>query len=118
MAAALQAAALQVVLLFNDRDEMRRQKILFDEEVDYHLANAKLILKIQQGSPAQEGAKKKKLSASGDGYGDTDVSFVPDQVGASPAKKGGKKIDYGGLKEPVKVKLGGPSKAASKLCVR
>lgn len=118
MAAALQAAALQVAVLFSDRDEMRRQKILFDEEVDYHSANAKLILKIQQGSPALEGVKRKKLSASGDGYGDVDVSFMPDQGGASPAKKGGKNIDYGGAKEPVKVDLGGPKKTSSKLCVR
>jgi hypothetical protein len=116
MAAALQAAALQVVLLFGSRDEMRRQKILFDEEVEYHSANAKLILKIQQGSPAQEGGKKKKLAADEDGYGDIGVSFVPGQVGTSPGKKGGKKIDYGGGKEPDKVDLGGRKK--SKLCVK
>jgi hypothetical protein len=41
---------------------------------------------------------------------------VPGQVGASPAKKDGKKIDYGGKKKPVKVEVGGQKK--SNLCVK
>jgi hypothetical protein len=34
------------------------------------------------------------------------VAFVPGQVGPSPAKKGGKGIDYGGAKEKIKIDLG------------
>jgi hypothetical protein len=118
VAAALQAAALQVALLFGDRSAMREQKILFDEEIDYHLANAKLISRIQQGSPAVEGSKKKKLSAGEDSHGDASVSFVSDQSGVSPVSKGGKKIDYGGAKQKVKEEYSGARTPTSKLCVK
>jgi hypothetical protein len=118
VAAALQAAALQVASLFGDRSAMREQKILFDEEIDYHLANAKLISRIQQGSPAAEGSKKKKLSTGEDSHGDASVTFVPGRSGASPVKKGEKKIDYGGAKQTIKEEYSGVRTPTSKICVK
>jgi hypothetical protein len=117
VALALRAAAAIIVSAFKDKDGLRALKETYVQEADGRAENAIIVRRLQQESPLKsEGAKKKKLGCDDGEVSGADVSFVLGQVGASPAKKDGKKIDYGAKKEPVKVEVGGQKK--SKLCVK
>jgi hypothetical protein len=93
VAAAISAAALQVVSLFVNRDAMRKEQIKLDEEASTNLVNAKLIQKVLEESPQKEksggltsGSKRRRLEEEAAMPGTTKVaqseSLVP------PAKKG------------------------------
>jgi hypothetical protein len=112
VALALRAAAVKIVKVFKNKEQLKILKDRFAEEADSRAENAKIILRVQQESPmrGEEQKKKKQL---------TEVAFSSGTDGPSPVKQGGKSIDYGG-KKPIKIDLGGanPTTPKNNVCVK
>jgi hypothetical protein len=110
VALALRAAAVKIVKIFKDKKQLKILKDRFTEEADSRAENAKIILRIQQESPAKGEERKKKKQV--------DVTFAAG-INESPVKQGGVNIDYGGKKKK-EVDLGAskPVAPVKNLCAR